>query len=51
MICPIWPHSRCKSGRTEGADEDGVVSLSSAGVGEVMYKFDTGTYDPGDPCC
>ena len=30
------------TGDTEGADDDGVVSLSSAGVGEVMYKFDTG---------
>ena len=30
------------TGDTEGADEDGIVSLSSAGVGEVMYTFDTG---------
>ena len=31
-----------QTGDTEGADEDGIVSLSSAGVGEVMYKFVTG---------
>ena len=30
------------TGDTEGADDDGVVSLSSAGVGEVIYTFDTG---------
>ena len=30
------------TGEDEGADEDGMVSLSSAGVGEVMYTFDTG---------
>ena len=30
------------TGDAEGADEEGMVSLSSAGVGEVMYKFDTG---------
>ena len=30
------------TGDTEGADEDGVVSLSSAGVGEIVYTFDTG---------
>ena len=27
------------TGEDEGADEDGMVSLSSAGVGEVMYTF------------
>ena len=32
-----------KTGGTEGADEDGVVSLSSTGAGEIMYTFDTGT--------
>ena len=26
----------------EGADDEGMVSLSSAGAGEVMYTFDTG---------
>ena len=31
-----------KTGEDEGADEDGMVSLSSAGAGEVMYTFDTG---------
>ena len=31
-----------KTGDTEGADEDGVVSLSSTGAGEIMYTFDTG---------
>ena len=30
------------TGETEGADDEGVVSLSSAGAGEVMYTFDTG---------
>ena len=30
------------TGDTEGADDEGVVTLSSAGVGEVMYTFDTG---------
>ena len=30
------------TGKTEGADKDGMVSLSSAGVGEVKYTFDTG---------
>ena len=34
------------TGETEGADDEGVVSLSSAGAGEVMYTFDTGVYDP-----
>ena len=33
------------TGDTEGADDDGVVSLSSTGAGEVMYTFDTDTYD------
>ena len=30
------------TGEDEGADEDGMVRLSSAGAGEVMYTFDTG---------
>ena len=30
------------TGEDEGADEDGIVSLSSAGAGEAVYKFDTG---------
>ena len=30
------------TGEDEGADDEGMVRLSSAGVGEVMYKFDTG---------
>ena len=30
------------TGEDEGADEDGMVSLSSVGAGEVMYTFDTG---------
>ena len=30
------------TGETEGADDEGMVSLSSAGAGEVMYTFDTG---------
>ena len=34
------------TGEDEGADEDGMVSLSSAGAGEVMYKFDTGFLTP-----
>ena len=34
------------TGEDEGADEDGMVTLSSVGAGEVMYKFDTGF--PGD---
>ena len=29
-----------KTGEMEGADDDGMVSLSSAGAGEVMYTFD-----------
>ena len=33
------------TGDDAGADDDGVVSLSSAGAGEVMYTFDTSTYD------
>ena len=37
------------TGDDEGADEDGMVSLSSAGAGEVMYTFDTGLLvDMGD---
>ena len=36
-----------KTGDTEGADDEGMVSLSSAGAGEVMYTFDTDLlYDP-----
>ena len=35
-----------KTGDTEGADDEGMVSLSSAGAGEVMYTFDTVLYDP-----
>ena len=31
-----------KTGEDEGADDEGMVSLSSAGAGEVMYTFDTG---------
>ena len=31
-----------QTGGTEGADEEGMVSLSSAGAGEIMYNFDTG---------
>ena len=42
---PIWPRFMLKTGEDEGADEDGVVSLSSAGAGEVTYTFDTATYD------
>ena len=38
-----------KTGSTEGADDEGMVSLSAAGAGEVMYTFDTGTYDPTPP--
>ena len=38
-----------KTGATEGADDEGMVSLSAAGAGEVMYTFDTGTYDPTPP--
>ena len=38
-----------------GADSDGMVSLSSAGNGEVMYEFDTGNLveeaTNGDPYC
>ena len=34
-----------QTGSTEGADDEGVVSLSAAGTGEVMYKFVAGTYD------
>ena len=30
------------TGEDEGADEDGMVTLSSVGAGEVMYKFKTG---------
>ena len=37
------------TGDSEGADEDGMVSLSSAGVGEVMYMFDTGLLVDGTP--
>ena len=33
---------KLETGSTEGADADGIVSLSSAGAGEVMYTFDTG---------
>ena len=45
------------TGKTEGADKDGMVSLSSAGAGEVMYTFSTGllvdegtegTFEEGD---
>ena len=28
------------TGEDEGADEDGMVTLSSVGAGEVMYRFD-----------
>ena len=31
-----------KTGEMEGADAEGMVSLSSAGAGEVRYTFDTG---------
>ena len=31
-----------KTGDTEGADAEGIVSLSSAGAGEIMYGFATG---------
>ena len=34
-----------KTGDNEGADEDGVVSLSSIGNGEIVYTFVAGTYD------
>ena len=34
-----------KTGVDEGADADGIVSLSSTGAGEVVYTFDTSTYD------
>ena len=34
-----------KIGEDDGADEDGVVSLSSTGAGEITYTFDTSTYD------
>ena len=37
------------TGEDEGADEDGMVSLSSTGAGEVMYTFDTGL--PGGRRC
>ena len=30
-----------QTGEDEGADEDGVVDLSSTGAGEIVYKFDT----------
>ena len=30
------------TGEDEGADEDGMVALSSAGAGEIVYTFDTG---------
>ena len=33
------------TGEDAGADKDGVVSLSSAGAGEVVYTFVKGTYD------
>ena len=33
------------TGDDAGADEDGVVSLSSTGAGEITYTFDTSTYD------
>ena len=37
------------TGEDEGADEDGMVRLSSVGAGEVMYTFDTGLLvDPTD---
>ena len=37
------------TGEAEGADEDGMVTLSSVGAGEVMYEFDTGLLvDIGD---
>ena len=34
-----------KTGEDDGADEDGVVSLSSTGAGEITYTFDNSTYD------
>ena len=37
------------TGEDEGADEDGMVTLSSVGAGEVMYKFDTGAGGPDTP--
>ena len=39
------------TGEDEGADEDGMVTLSSVGAGEVMYKFNTSfqEYDETDP--
>ena len=37
------------TGEDEGADEDGMVRLSSAGAGEAMYKFDTGLLVNVDP--
>ena len=36
-----------KTGETEGADDDGMVRLSS-GAGHVIYKFDTSSYDHDD---
>ena len=37
------------TGEDEGADEDGIVDLSSAGAGEAVYRFDTGyLVDPDD---
>ena len=37
-----------KTGDDEGADKDGVVSLSSIGNGEIVYTFDNSTYDHDD---
>ena len=36
-----------KTGETEGADDDGMVRLSS-GAGHVIYNFDTSSYDHDD---
>ena len=36
-----------KTGATEGADDDGMVRLSS-GAGHVIYNFDTSSYDHDD---
>ena len=36
-----------KTGETEGADDDGMVGLSS-GAGHVIYNFDTSSYDHDD---
>ena len=36
------------TGEDEGADEDGIVDLSSTGAGEARYKFDTGNLVEAD---